>query len=298
MIVKDLDPFLGGTPQIRSGRRAEEQMAHYLKRAYGTSKDVFILNGLRLMADGEAAQIDHLVICRWGFIIVESKSVTQVVSVNEHGEWIRISGNRRQGMPSPIEQALRQAAFLHSYLAPHRAELLNAGTISKALGLLSPERADAIREGIRMWFGVTTFAGVAQELLVAISDEAIIDRPAKLELPEVVKADQVPGKIKTILGRYRKANSLLTLRANPFDTADVVSELSRGEMQRVAQFLVTHNQPLPDSASLLPVIAPTQNNNPTPCATCGELVDTRVEKFCKDRPARFNGKVFCRVHQQ
>lgn len=290
MIVKDLDPSVGATPQVRSGRRAEEQMAHYLKRAFGSNKDILILNDLRLVAYGEVAQIDHLVIFRWGFVIVESKSVTQTVSVNEYAEWVRVHVTGRQGMPSPIEQARRQAEFLHAYLLPHGTELLTPGTFSKALGLLSPEHADAVRERIRTWFGIHTFAGVAQEILVAISDDAIIERPSTIEIPEVCKADQVPGRIKAIVSRYRKANSLLTIRANPFNTADVVCELSSKELSQISDFLLSDHRPLRGHA-------PSPRTTPAICTVCGVVVDSSVRRYCLDRSARFGGNIYCRDHQ-
>ena len=49
-------------------------MAHYLKRAFGDTSDIYVFNDLRLLRRGEIAQIDHLVVHRWGFAIIESKA--------------------------------------------------------------------------------------------------------------------------------------------------------------------------------------------------------------------------------
>ena len=71
MIAKEFDPFTDTDKRQLAGRKAEGQIAFYLKRAF---------------EHGDAAQIDHLVFHRWGMILVESKSVTGTVRVNEHGE--------------------------------------------------------------------------------------------------------------------------------------------------------------------------------------------------------------------
>src|SRR2546423_13797828 len=77
---------------------AEKQMAFYLRRAFGTSDHILLFNDLRLVADdGEVAQIDHLILHPNGFILIESKSIAGSVLINEHGEWCRVSGERRTG---------------------------------------------------------------------------------------------------------------------------------------------------------------------------------------------------------
>ncbi len=67
-----------------AGMKAERQLAHYLKRAFGDAKDIFVFNDLRVVHEGEVAQIDHLLLHRSGLIIIESKSFTTQISVR-HG---------------------------------------------------------------------------------------------------------------------------------------------------------------------------------------------------------------------
>ena len=60
--------------------------------------------------------------------IIESKSVTEEVRVrpdNTGGDqWSRVYQGRESGMPSPIQQARRQAGFLRTFLERHREQLL------------------------------------------------------------------------------------------------------------------------------------------------------------------------------
>ncbi len=92
MIIKERNPEEHGETDKFSvaGAKAEEQMAFYLKRAFADDPNVYVFNDIRLQGDDDdAAQIDHLVLHRHGFVIVESKSVSTGVAVNEHGEWVR-----------------------------------------------------------------------------------------------------------------------------------------------------------------------------------------------------------------
>lgn len=105
MIVKDRHPneHDGTDLMATAGARAEAQMAFYLKRAFGDAKDVLVLHDLRLSnQDGsDAAQIDHLVLHTGGMVIIESKSVTSEVSINENHEFSRLWNGRWLCFASP-----------------------------------------------------------------------------------------------------------------------------------------------------------------------------------------------------
>jgi hypothetical protein len=105
LIVKELDPFSSSDKFQIAGRKAEEQMAHYLRRFFGSSADVDVLNYLRIELGGEVAQMDHLVLHPYGLLIVESKSVSGSVQIKDDGQWIRWFAKQPQGMRSPVTQA-------------------------------------------------------------------------------------------------------------------------------------------------------------------------------------------------
>lgn len=164
MILKELDPFVGSDKFSIAGRRAEEQMAHYLKRFFGSSSEVDVLNGLRIELRGEVAQMDHLVLHSCGISIVESKSVAGSVQIKDDGQWIRWYNKQPQGMRSAVTQARMQGMMLK--------ELLTATVKQKG-----------------------AFDGVEFDFLVAISDSGTIQWPSTGPLPEICKADQVPDRI-------------------------------------------------------------------------------------------------------
>lgn len=217
MIVKELDEFSSESKLVKAGQVAEEQMAYYLRRAFKDDKDIFVFNHLRLEQEQDAAQMDHLILHQYGIFIVESKSVTTKIQVNEYGEWIRWFNSKPQGIPSPVLQAQRQGEFLRKYLNAH-AEVL----LSKILGLRQ-----------------ATFRNMPLEVLVAISDSGIINRPKKMLLEEVCKADQVTERIRAKIEKSRKANSLFSLDLTVSSYSFTPEELSR-----IAKFLLARHKPL------------------------------------------------------
>lgn len=174
MIYKDLDPIQTDDKFAKAGRAAEEQMAFYFKRFFGNDPEILVLNGIRLEADGDAAQMDHLVIHSHGLAIVESKSVVGKLQIKDDGQWIRWYGNNQsKGMASPITQARLQEKFLRSYL----------GKASNNPAL---------------------FEKFPIDLYVAISDGGVIIWPKAGPISGVCKADQVPDKI---VARRKEAQS-------------------------------------------------------------------------------------------
>lgn len=164
MIFKELDSFVSDDKFAKAGRAAEEQMAFYLKRFFGDDPDLLVLNGIRLEANGDAAQVDHLIIHSHGLAVVESKSVHGKVQIKEDGQWIRWYANQSRGMASPITQARLQEKFFRSVLG-------------KA----------ARNEDL--------FARLPIDLFIAISDQGVILWPPSGPVTGVCKADQIPDKI-------------------------------------------------------------------------------------------------------
>ncbi|MBD2189077.1 nuclease-related domain-containing protein [Pseudanabaena mucicola] len=216
MVIKELDSIESTNKLEQAGYCAESQLAFYLKREFKDDPQFLIFNNLRFKKDEDVCQIDHLILYQYGIVIIESKSVTTRVEVNELGEWKRWFNNDWQGMPSPIFQAQRQGKFLKDYLEDHVESLLN-----------------------KMLFGMQShFTKMPIDVLVAISDSGIINRPANDKLDIVCKADQVPEKIKAIASEYRKKSSLFNL------SLETAYELNKEEISKISKFLLAHHQPV------------------------------------------------------
>ena len=102
-------------------------------------------------------------------------------------------------MPSPIQQAKRQADFLRAFLQRHREELLG-------------KRAIGLRTIAKLATGTDQrgFKTAPIQLVIAVSDKGKIKRLGGWKEPSepfrvfVTKADLVPDKIGQELKRHKK----------------------------------------------------------------------------------------------
>ena len=250
MIIKEVEETYTTDKYMQSGLVAEKQMAFYLKRAFGDDPNTLVLNGVRISQGEDAAQIDHLLLHEFGMIIVESKSVTTEVSINEHGEWMRSFNGTQKGMPSPVLQAKRQGELLKNFLQTHTDVLLK-----KILG-------------VQMKFDKMPI-----DIVVAISDTGIIHRPKKKldELEYVCKADRAIEKIHEIIDVYRKKDSALSLSLGPY-------YLGKTAREKVGKFLIENHSP--SQRSVAPISPPEKNELPCktePKGTCKHCSGAKVE---------------------
>lgn len=272
MIVKHAEPHAESSdPRLRAGAEAERQMAFYLHRDFASEAGLLVLNDLRLVDpdqpehDGRpgVCQIDHLILHRWGAFIVESKSVTDEVSVRDDraggDEWTRRYGGREHGFPSPIQQARRQGEFLRAFLQRHREELL--GKMPAGLRTLSKLMAGTDQRG---------FGNMPIQIIVAISDRGKIRRVNRWKEPAapfrtfVSKADLVPAKIREELGKHKAAGGLLGESNGEYGVWSMKAE----EAPAVAEFLAARHEaksrvePVTQvAATIAPTLSPTA---PTP----------------------------------
>lgn len=242
MIFKEMDEVLQPLSKAeQNGVNAEKQMAFFLRRFFKDSTQVDVLNSLRIELEGEIAQIDHLVLLPHGLLIVESKSVVGKVQIKDDGQWVRWYDNQSKGMRSPIVQAQMQGMLLK--------DLLSAKVKQKGV-----------------------FDAIPVNVLVAISDDGVILWPKSGVLPEVCKADQVPGKIEQLLARHAQSAQPLTVE----------------KRQKISKFLCAMHQPRVPS----PITA-TQTVPPTPVKAATPVVDqseklVAVCKHCQSRNVQVN----------
>lgn len=212
MIIKQRSDKPAVNKMQRSGAKVEKDVAFYLNREFSDSDKVFVFNGLRIEHKGEAAQIDHLILYRHGFVLIESKSIKGKVRVNRHLEWQRTYNNQWIGMPSPIAQATLQKDLLKAFLN-HHAELL----LDKLIFI-----------GLQTYFG-----GRAWDIVCASSNETLIERdqiPSKVS-EQLVKAEQVVGKVNKIVSSHRGILS-------------TTPTFSKNELTKLKAFLLDCHTPL------------------------------------------------------
>lgn len=207
MIIKEWSGQLTNDIRLKAGQDAEKQMAFYLKREFGKDKNIFVFNNIRIIHEGEVAQIDHLILHPYGFSLIESKSISGSVEINKHGEWIRWHNNKPTGMRSPLIQLEMQKDILISFLDTNAEKILG-----KVFGL--------IQQGV----GRRSY-----DCVTAISDQAVIVRNKKVK--GVYKADVVASILRKIIKQHKR--ELLTLDSVWFN---------KKELESISSFLLESDQ--------------------------------------------------------
>ena len=114
--------------KILSGIEAEKENAYYLNFEFNKSKNVILLHDLRLEHNGKTAQIDHLLISRFGIELLETKSSQGIMTINDDGSMTLVNGKYTNTYPNPLEQSKRHASVLKDFISD--SELL-----SKRIGI-------------------------------------------------------------------------------------------------------------------------------------------------------------------
>lgn len=269
---------------LLAGIATEKQAAYDINFYFGQSKNVIVLHDLRLQVNGRVAQIDHLLMNRaFDVFVLETKTYSTGLSINENGEFSTSYDGRDVGISSPIEQNNRHIAVLQDAF--------------KQVGL--PKRLGI---AIQPFFHSVTL----------VSSKGTISRPkkSKVDLNGIVKSDQFfswykeklnETKISDVVGILKICSSdtikelgekLVALHqpsridyVKKFDLADA---LLRRETQ-ISQISVPdaynkadHNRR--DEANYF-------------CAACRRTIAEVVAKFCWNNKSRFAGKAYCRSCQ-
>lgn len=269
----------------RAGVEAERQMSFYLRRVFETSADLLVINDLRIVDPEQpdldpttgqtkpgVAQIDHLIVHRFGMFIIESKSVTGKVTVRDDGggdEWTRSFGSKVTGFRSPIGQAKDQGVLLRAFLQRHRTQLLGK------LGFGTATLARAVRGDDQRGFRCLPI-----QIVVAISDSGEIQRAKGWQAPSidkfesfVLKADQVADRVRDEFRRHGRASKLTTRPDGEYG----LWSMKDAEVHSVVDFLIASHTP--KNASVASSVPMPREKRPTPAnhnAVCGKCGSTDI----------------------
>ncbi|PKH53812.1 nuclease [Shewanella sp. Choline-02u-19] len=213
MILKTKSPQNAQSPQAIAGLKQEQNVAFFLRRAFKDHPEVLVINDFKFSFNDETAQIDHLIVYPYGFVLIESKSIKGHVKVNKQQEWTRSYNSKWQGMPSPIKQVELQQALLKELLNHHRLEVLG-----KMLGL---------KQG---------FSGRCWDHLCVVSSDAIIDRQTmpKAVSDKLVKSEFLVDKTKEIMNLKNKFMRVISI-------ADSRPYFNQKELDSIGQFIINQH---------------------------------------------------------
>lgn len=266
------------------GVATERQAAFEIDFYAARSKNLFVIHDLRLEISGRVAQIDHLLMNRaFEVFVLETKTFSTGLSINERGEFSTSYDGKEIGIPSPVEQNARHISVLK----------------------------DAFKEiGLPKRLGITlqpTFNSV-----VLVSPKAIISRSKITDIDaSIIKLDQ-------FFSWYHKKMDALTLK----DTIGILRVCSSDTVKNLGEKLLSLHKPgrvdyikrfelgpaLLSKEKVYPVHAEQKNAIASAalqrkteteyfCANCKTSIASVVAKFCWNNKSRFCGKAYCRACQ-
>jgi hypothetical protein len=217
MIAKDFDliPSLHEYERLR--KDAQDRIGHLLKSGFSLSNkgnsSVRIFNGLRLEFGQHAVQFDHILLHRYGFIVIENRAEQTDFMVNALSDWTQIYRNAPLRIASPMIQGERKAKVLQTYLEHHRALLRNQ--YPKPLGF-----------------------NLAFDYSVVLNEDHELETSPGFILPQVVKSDYLVGYVEQLIRERRKAAYGL------WGLKSAELELDIQEQYKITALLRTRHQPL------------------------------------------------------
>lgn len=265
------------------GARGEQDSAYFLDFAFGKSKNQAIIHDLRIEWQGRVAQIDHLLINRClEVFVLETKSYSGDLKINDQGEFSVVYGKKVYGIESPIEQNRRHIAVLKDRIA--------------ARGL-APTRL-----GIPLPLSFLSY--------VLVSPKSNIDRPylKKFDASMVIKADQFQSENEKRIEQLSAVSVLAS--AGKIIGTDTLEEFAKGVagLHRPGKINYRAKFGIPESLTPAPPrpvpveAAPATSSAEGvagKCDKCGVGVEAKVVAYCRFNRAKLGGhKVLCRECQK
>ena len=287
--VNQMDWLRQELDRLRKGIQGERDAAHYLDNYLGDGKNWALIHDLRLVFEGEVAQIDHLIINRLANVfLLETKNFNGNLRITAAGEFSVKYGQREFGIPSPLEQSRRHERVLSKLLT--RLEILP-------------------RVGRQFEF----------HHLVLVDPKATISRPSPkvLDTSMVIKADQFPawhekfadrepGLVEAFKGlaNLRSAETVrewgekLLRQHRPADLLSLPEFIQpTGVGSTAADAMKSAALSRPPQGSVAPSPAARAAPRTLVCAQCGGKISFAEGKFCWNNERRFGGLQYCREHQ-
>jgi hypothetical protein len=277
--------------RLRKGIQGEKSAAHYLDNYLRDSKDRVLIHDLRIVVDGETAQIDHLLMNRGGTVILfETKNFNGHVSINEQGEFSVSYGAQRFGIPSPIEQSRRHANVLDKLFASLGIEPRVGGRFHYFHLVLIDPKATITRPDAK----VLDTSHVMKADMFQKWHTAHIDKgPGILDSFKVlanIRSQETLQEWGAKLVRQHRPADLLELpdfmkpRTPPPRQAAATSQSQTSGTTHSAQPAAPNASPESVAKKLI-------------CAHCNAKISFAEGKFCWGNERRFGGLQYCREHQ-
>lgn len=185
---------------VKAGIIGEDAILFELKNSH---IPMYVIHDLYLEDEGLSAQIDFLVITRKRYFLIECKNLYGDITINNEGEFIRLFGNRREGIYSPITQGKRHLELVKQIRSAEKGNVLT-----------------------RAMFEHNFYENYRSIVVLANPKTVLNAKYAKKEIREqVIRADQLIEYIRKVNAERDAASS------------------SEAETEKLAQFFLSCNRP-------------------------------------------------------
>lgn len=102
---------------LHFGDKAEEAVSETLQREF---PGAVILDDVYLKSGRGTTQLDHILVCKWGLFVIETKSHNGRIQIDKK-EWVQFYGDKIVRFRSPILQNESHVRALEQVLKKHRS---------------------------------------------------------------------------------------------------------------------------------------------------------------------------------
>jgi len=190
---------------LKNGIEAEKQNAYYIDFYLKDNKHLIVLHDIRLEYDGRTAQIDHMLISRFGIELLESKSFKGTLSINDDGS-LKVDYNRNiKSFPNPLEQSKRHANVLKKFLSSNvdlgkRIELFGGFEINSTV-LIHPKTTITNKKLPENFFRADTYISERNKIIDKMSVLDALKSAAKM-----IDIDTAKELANTIINAHKPIN--------------------------------------------------------------------------------------------
>lgn len=281
--------------RLSKGIQGEKSAAHYLDNYLGSSKNHVLIHDLRIVVDGEVAQIDHLLMNRSSSIFLfETKNFNGNVSINELGEFTVFYGAKRFGIASPLEQSRRHENVLNKLLAVLGIEPRVGGRFDFYHLVLMDPKATITRPKTK---GFDSSMVMKADMFAKWHKEMNDGEPGLLDTFKVLANVRSPETIKEWGEKLVRQHRPTDLLALPDFMQPRVVPVAAVPTPPV---VLAKDPPAPyidASAATPPINAEPSLAKKLICAHCRAKISFPEGKFCWGNERRFGGLQYCREHQ-
>jgi hypothetical protein len=216
VIVKGPDEYLGSDPSARAVFYAGADVTQRLPQLTRMGGGFCQLHDLRLVHGGQEAWIDHLLLHRYGFIVIESRTVCVPTLRDEEGRWFQLLRETSREVYSPIKRVRSCAEVVRSVLWQRQEDLF-----------IGADKRDRVRH-----FEVDVF--------VSIAEAGVLITEGLGFSAVVVNAKQLTGLVNE--RHERRYFSELTSKRGSYIPRPL--GLSTKELEKAARYLLSRHRPL------------------------------------------------------